>query len=114
MRSCARRSFDDETIFIAFVICCVDFTARTRRRMSISDGMMVVACGTKNDGTKNTGGAVEPREDSSPAATRSGFSVQMFVRRSTFFVHVLCCAFCVRFFVLRSAALTRERRRNSR
>ena len=40
MRSCARRSFDDETIFMAFVICCVDFTARTRRRMSISDGMV--------------------------------------------------------------------------
>ena len=39
MRSCARRSFDAETIFMAFVICCVDLTARTRRRMSISDGM---------------------------------------------------------------------------
>ena len=39
MRSCARRSFDDETIFMAFVICCVDLTARTRRRMSISDGI---------------------------------------------------------------------------
>ena len=39
MRSCARRSFDDETIFMAFVICCVDFVDRMRRRMSISDGM---------------------------------------------------------------------------
>ena len=39
IRSWARRSFDDETIFMAFVICCVDLTARTRRRMSISDGM---------------------------------------------------------------------------
>ncbi len=39
MRSWARRSFDDETIFMAFVICCVDLTARTRRRMSISDGI---------------------------------------------------------------------------
>jgi hypothetical protein len=32
MRSCARRSLDEETIFMAFVICCVDLTARTRRR----------------------------------------------------------------------------------
>ena len=39
MRSCARRSFDDETIFMAFVICCVDLVARTRRRMSIRDGI---------------------------------------------------------------------------
>src|SRR6266511_404862 len=39
MRSCARRSLDEETIFMAFVICCVDLTARIRRRMSISDGM---------------------------------------------------------------------------
>src|SRR6185503_1640950 len=37
--SCARRSLDAATIFIAFVICCVDLTARTRRRMSISEGM---------------------------------------------------------------------------
>src|SRR6478672_3530225 len=37
-RSCARRSFDAATIFIAFVICCVDFTARIRRRMSMRDG----------------------------------------------------------------------------
>ena len=28
MRSCARRSFDAATIFIALVICCVDLTAR--------------------------------------------------------------------------------------
>src|SRR5262245_40635320 len=39
MRSCERRSFDAATIFIAFVICCVDFTARIRRRISISDGI---------------------------------------------------------------------------
>ena len=37
MRSCARRSFDAATIFIALVICCVFFTARTRRRRSISE-----------------------------------------------------------------------------
>ena len=37
MRSCARRSLDAATIFIAFVICCVDLTARMRRR--ISDGI---------------------------------------------------------------------------
>src|SRR5215207_6409226 len=39
MRSCERRSFEAETIFMALVICCVDLTARTRRRMSISEGM---------------------------------------------------------------------------
>src|SRR5262245_59613536 len=39
MRSCARRSFDAATIFIAFVICCVFLTARTRRRRSMRDGM---------------------------------------------------------------------------
>ena len=39
MRSVARRSFDAATIFIAFVICCVFLTARTRRRKSISEGM---------------------------------------------------------------------------
>ena len=44
MRSCARRSFDAATIFIAFVICCVFFTARTRRRRSISDGMYDSTC----------------------------------------------------------------------
>src|SRR3984893_1920957 len=39
IRSCARRSFDAATIFIALVICCVFFTARMRRRRSISDGI---------------------------------------------------------------------------
>src|SRR3954471_16001601 len=39
MRSCARRSREAATIFIAFVICCVDLTARTRRRMSKSEGI---------------------------------------------------------------------------
>src|SRR5579864_7303193 len=39
MRSCARRSFEAATIFIALVICCVFLTARIRRRRSISDGM---------------------------------------------------------------------------
>ena len=38
-RSCARRSFDAEIIFIALVICCVDLTARMRRRRSSSDGI---------------------------------------------------------------------------
>src|SRR6476659_2510444 len=38
-RSCARRSFEAATIFIAFVICCVFLTARIRRRRSISDGI---------------------------------------------------------------------------
>src|SRR5262249_40950120 len=39
IRSCERRSFDAATIFIALVICCVFFTARIRRRGSISDGI---------------------------------------------------------------------------
>src|SRR5262245_33239679 len=43
MRSCARRSFDAATIFIALVICCVFLTARIRRRRSIRDGMMGLA-----------------------------------------------------------------------
>src|SRR5437588_4209428 len=38
-RSWARRSFDAEIIFMALVICCVDFTARMRRLMSINDGI---------------------------------------------------------------------------
>ena len=40
IRSCARRSFDAATIFIALVICCVFLTARIRRRRSMSDGMI--------------------------------------------------------------------------
>ena len=43
MRSCARRSRDAATIFMAFVICCVDLTARIRRRMSSNDGMVFYA-----------------------------------------------------------------------
>ena len=38
-RSCARRSLAAETIFMALVICCVFFTERMRRRMSIKLGM---------------------------------------------------------------------------
>jgi len=33
-RSCDRRSFDAATIFIAFVICCVDLTLRIRRSLA--------------------------------------------------------------------------------
>ena len=36
IRSCARRSFAAETIFMALVICCVFLTQRMRRRISIS------------------------------------------------------------------------------
>ena len=43
IRSCARRSFDAATIFIALVICCVFLTARIRRRRSISDGIYAAA-----------------------------------------------------------------------
>src|SRR5204863_5914318 len=39
VRSCARRSFAAETIFMALVICCVFFTERMRRRISIKLGM---------------------------------------------------------------------------
>src|SRR5256885_960992 len=38
-RSCARRSLAAETIFMALVICCVFFTERMRRRMSIRLGI---------------------------------------------------------------------------
>src|SRR5262249_23280292 len=38
-RSCARRSFAAETIFMALVICWVFFTDRMRRRISIRLGM---------------------------------------------------------------------------
>ena len=38
-RSCDLRRRDAAIIFIAFVICCVLFTARMRRRRSMSDGM---------------------------------------------------------------------------
>src|SRR5438270_8772332 len=38
-RSCARRSFAAETIFMALVICCVLRTDRIRRRMSIRLGI---------------------------------------------------------------------------
>ena len=40
MRSCARRSFAAETLFIAFVICCVFLVLRLRRRMSIVLGIV--------------------------------------------------------------------------
>jgi hypothetical protein len=39
-RSCARLRRDAAIIFIALVICCVDLTARIRRRRSMSDGMV--------------------------------------------------------------------------
>src|ERR1035437_1637535 len=39
VRSCARRSFAAETIFMALVICCVFLTERMRRRISIKLGM---------------------------------------------------------------------------
>ncbi len=43
MRSYARRMRLAATIFIALVICCVDLTARIRRRMSIREGMVIAA-----------------------------------------------------------------------
>ena len=39
-RSCARRSFAADTIFMALVICCVFLTERIRRRRSIRFGML--------------------------------------------------------------------------
>src|ERR1017187_7575043 len=39
VRSCARRRFAAETIFMALVICCVFLTERMRRRISIKLGM---------------------------------------------------------------------------
>src|SRR5688500_7204987 len=49
-RSWARFRREAAIIFIAFVICCVDLTARIRRRKSISDGMSSSAFGTRNSG----------------------------------------------------------------
>ena len=40
-RSCARLRREAAIIFIALVICCVDLTARIRRRRSISEGIDV-------------------------------------------------------------------------
>src|SRR5206468_5081380 len=40
-RSCARRSFAAATIFMALVICCVLLTERSRRRMSISEAIVL-------------------------------------------------------------------------
>src|SRR5664279_3317965 len=42
-RSCERRSFDAATILTAFVICCVFFTLRIRRRMSMRFAILVCA-----------------------------------------------------------------------
>src|ERR1035437_4985632 len=44
VRSCARRSFAAETIFMALVICCVFLTERMRRRISIKLGMRLCRC----------------------------------------------------------------------
>ena len=44
-RSCDRRSFDAETIFMALVICWIDLTARIRRRISMRDGMCPLVLG---------------------------------------------------------------------
>src|SRR5438132_4505528 len=42
-RSCARRSLAAETVFIAFVSCCVFLTERMRRR--ISNRLGITLCG---------------------------------------------------------------------
>ncbi len=42
-RSCARRSFAAETIFMAFVICRVFFTLRMRRRRSSTFAIVYLA-----------------------------------------------------------------------
>src|SRR4051794_37487127 len=49
MRSCARRSRDAATIFMALVICCVDLTARTRRRMSMREGTRLRHLGRRGE-----------------------------------------------------------------
>src|SRR5687768_8464593 len=54
VRSCARRSFDAATIFMALVICCVFFTARTRRRRSMSDGISQNAARRPEDAKKTS------------------------------------------------------------
>src|ERR1043166_2116732 len=71
IRSCARRSFDAATIFIAFVICCVFFTARTRRRRSISDGI---------ESTTQPRRARRKRGPNSLIRTRRPLSILSFIR----------------------------------
>src|SRR5580658_9022144 len=43
-RSCARRSFAAETIFMALVICSVFLTERMRRRRSMRLGILLGLC----------------------------------------------------------------------
>src|SRR5262249_5643433 len=50
-RSCARRSFAAETIFMALVICCVFLTERMRRRISIRLGICLYRRGHIADET---------------------------------------------------------------
>ncbi len=85
MRSCARRSFDDETIFMAFVICCVDFVARTRRRMSISDGMVGYQVPFRSDQAR----AAAAPANCSPNSFSAAFNWPLISSSSVFFSRIV-------------------------
>src|SRR6185295_12577482 len=55
MASWARRSLAADTIFMALVICCVDFTLRIRRRMSTRAGIAVSSGGFSGRGSGGRG-----------------------------------------------------------
>jgi hypothetical protein len=65
------------TIFMALVICCVDLTARTRRRISIRDGIWLLRigdCGLRigmgmGMGIESGTGIEMPRQDGNPQST---------------------------------------------
>src|SRR5688572_8162137 len=58
-RSCARLRREAAIIFIALVICCVDLTARIRRRRSMSEG---IGCWPRRPGSLGHGGGAAGQE----------------------------------------------------
>src|SRR5688572_27076276 len=52
-RSCARFRREAAIIFIALVICCVDLTARIRRRRSMRDGISLAHSFTRRAGSRD-------------------------------------------------------------
>ena len=82
MASCARRSLAAETIFIAFVICCVLLTLRIRRRMSIRAGM----CALPLDPYATTAVGWNTRANSASAALSRSVSSPLM----SFFAAISC------------------------
>src|SRR5688572_18790353 len=61
-RSCARLRREAAIIFIALVICCVDLTARIRRRRSIREGILLVHYFTRCTGSRHHGRLTSSQE----------------------------------------------------